>query len=282
MGETVGFVYGGCFSKHFVFCGKGKNGVQIGNRCFVGMINNRTRFPSRIHMNVKENHDQINNASNNETKAFIKKYTTILILAFIGLFDTILMTFGKQLESQTSLNGICRTPLCSSVSNSVYSLLFGFLPLNLIGTMTYLLLAILTNELLRKLRMNSALVNNSVTVFMQDTIVWLTLAMFIFSCYLMYVMTMILSVKCIYCIISFFVSTSLCILSITNHKFNRMSYIGTFLSVLFSILLAFTSHSINSSSPSNSIPQFQHTTAPKPMHSSQSNTQTSRQTPIKK
>lgn len=147
---------------------------------------------------------------------WIHRWSRIIIggIAAIGVLETAYLTIAKF----TNTSVVCPTTGCDRVLNSDYAVVFGILPLSLLGFFAYLTMGALA---LAPLAVNPE--TNKATRSNLEKSTWfamfiLSTAMPIFSGYLMYIMAFEIKEICIYCVSSAIFSLALFILTLIGHE----------------------------------------------------------------
>jgi uncharacterized membrane protein len=147
---------------------------------------------------------------------WIHRWARIIIggISAIGVLETAYLTIAKFTNSSV----VCPTTGCDRVLNSDYGVVFGILPLSLLGFFAYLTMGVLA---LAPLGVNPE--TNKETRSNLEKSTWFTMfiistAMPIFSGYLMYIMAFEIKDLCIYCVSSAIFSLALFILTLIGHE----------------------------------------------------------------
>ncbi|MBD1828306.1 vitamin K epoxide reductase family protein [Microcoleus vaginatus GB1-A2] len=144
--------------------------------------------------------------------------TVMGAIAAIGVVETAYLTIAKF----TTGSVICPTSGCDKVLNSPYAIVFGTVPLSLLGCLAYLSIAILAfapkavNPDTKK-GLHSQVENKT-----WQALFIITAAMVIFSSYLMYLMAFEIQELCLYCISSAVFSLALFVLVLVGREWEDL------------------------------------------------------------
>lgn len=157
------------------------------------------------------------------TTPWIQRWSRPIIggISLIGVLETAYLTIAKFANQSV----LCPTSGCDRVLNSDYAVLFGVLPLSLLGLLAYLVMGTMAvAPLLIKPETNKKLhstVDKTTWFFMFI----LATAMPIFSGYLMYIMAVEIKESCIYCISSAIFSVILFVVTVIGHEWEDLGQI---------------------------------------------------------
>ncbi len=140
--------------------------------------------------------------------------TIIAAIAAIGVLETAYLTVAKLMGTSV----LCPTSGCQKVLDSPYALVFGIIPLSLLGFAAYLTMAVLATA---PLAVNPA--TNKGLRSQLENWTWLVMfaiatAMPIISGYLMYLMLFVIGDVCVYCVSSAIFSIALFALTLFGHE----------------------------------------------------------------
>ena len=179
--------------------------------------------------------------------------TVMGAIAALGVVETAYLTIAKF----TTGSVICPTSGCDKVLNSPYAIVFGTVPLSLLGCLAYLSIAILAlapkavNPNTNK-GLHSQLENKT-----WQALFIITAAMVIFSSYLMYLMAFEIKELCIYCISSAVLSLSLFVLVLVGREWEdigQLVFTGILVAMVSSIGALGLYNSVRSPAASVSTP----------------------------
>jgi uncharacterized membrane protein len=164
---------------------------------------------------------------------WIHRWSRIIIaaIAAIGILETAYLTVAKLTGSSV----LCPTSGCEKVLNSPYAVIFGILPLSLLGFAAYLVMGMLAvAPLAVKPETNKGL-RSQLENWTWMVIFVLATAMPIFSAYLMYIMIFQIGDLCVYCVSSAIFSIAIFILAIIGHEWEdigQLFFTGTLVAMV--------------------------------------------------
>ncbi|MGE5657577.1 MAG: vitamin K epoxide reductase family protein [Actinomycetota bacterium] len=147
---------------------------------------------------------------------WIHRWSRIIIasLAAIGILETAYLTVAKFMGASV----ICPTSGCDKVLNSPYAIVFGVIPLSLLGFFAYLSMGAMALGPLAVSPETNKRLRSQLEKWTWLGIFLLATAMPIFSGYLMYLMIFEIKDLCVYCVTSAVLSVSLFVLSLIGHE----------------------------------------------------------------